>query len=113
MVRHRSTATETEEPEKIILPTNQNSEQLLKIRHTTAHVMAMAVQQTFPEVQVTIGPWIDNGFYYDFFNPNEAFSEDDLKNIKKAMDKIIKKKYPLVRASLRSGGAPWFAPLVA
>ena len=43
------------------LPTNEGSEELLKIRHTSAHVMAMAVQKLFPETQVTIGPWIDNG----------------------------------------------------
>lgn len=47
------------------LPTNESDIDLLKLRHTSAHVMAMAVQQTFPEAQVTIGPWIDNGFYYD------------------------------------------------
>lgn len=43
------------------LPTNEGSQELLKIRHTSAHVMAMAVQNLFPETQVTIGPWIDNG----------------------------------------------------
>lgn len=80
------------------LPTNEESDQLLRIRHTSAHVMAMAVQEEFPGVQVTIGPWIENGFYYDFFHPNgDAFSDGDLKKIKKRMDKIIKKKLPLVR----------------
>lgn len=43
------------------LPTNEGSPELLKIRHTSAHVMAMAVQKLFPGTQVTIGPWIDNG----------------------------------------------------
>lgn len=43
------------------LPTNESSPELLKIRHTSAHVMAMAVQKLFPGTQVTIGPWIDNG----------------------------------------------------
>lgn len=43
------------------LPTNESSPELLKIRHTSAHVMAMAVQTLFPGTQVTIGPWIDNG----------------------------------------------------
>lgn len=80
------------------LPTNEDSERLLRIRHTSAHVMAMAVQRLFPEVQVTIGPWIDNGFYYDFKNPDEGgFTESDLKAIKKEMDRIIKKKLPLIR----------------
>jgi len=58
--------------------------------------MAMAVQRAFPGVQVTTGPWIDNGFYYDFYNPKSQFSDDDLVTIKKEMDKIIKKNYPLV-----------------
>jgi threonyl-tRNA synthetase len=44
------------------LPTNDNSPNLLRIRHSTAHVMAMAVQRLFPKVKVTIGPWIDNGY---------------------------------------------------
>lgn len=43
------------------LPTNDNSPNLLKTRHTTAHIMAMAVQKLYPEAQVTIGPWIDQG----------------------------------------------------
>lgn len=44
------------------LPSNENSPNLLRIRHSTAHVMAMAVQRLFPKVKVTIGPWIDNGY---------------------------------------------------
>ena len=43
------------------LPTNDNSPELLRIRHTSAHVMAMAVQKLFPEAQVTIGPWVESG----------------------------------------------------
>jgi threonyl-tRNA synthetase len=58
--------------------------------------MAMAVQKLFPKVQVTIGPWIENGFYYDFDNP-EPFSDKDLKAIQKEMVKIINRKLPLVR----------------
>ncbi|HEY9884278.1 MAG TPA: threonine--tRNA ligase, partial [Thermosynechococcaceae cyanobacterium] len=74
--------------EKIHLPRTSESEALKKIRHTTSHVMAMAVQKLFPKAQVTIGPWIDNGFYYDFDSP-EPFTEKDLKAIKKEMVKII------------------------
>jgi len=55
----------------------------------------MATQRLFPDVQVTIGPWIDNGFYYDF-DAKEAFSDADLKKIKKEMQKIIRKKLPIV-----------------
>lgn len=78
------------------LPTNESSKSLLKVRHTAAHVMAMAVQKLFPKAQVTIGPWIENGFYYDFDTP-EPFTERDLKRIKKEMIKIIKMKLPLGR----------------
>ncbi|AHJ30721.1 Threonyl-tRNA synthetase [Nodularia spumigena CCY9414] len=58
--------------------------------------MAMAVQKLFPKAQVTIGPWIENGFYYDFDSP-EPFSENDLKAIKKEMVKIINRKLPVIR----------------
>ena len=84
------------ESEKIHLPKTSESEDLKKIRHTTSHVMAMAVQKLFPNAQVTIGPWIENGFYYDFDNP-ESFTEKDLKTIKKEMIKIINRKLPVKR----------------
>jgi len=85
-----------EQPEKIHLPRTSESETLKKIRHTTSHVMAMAVQKLFPKAQVTIGPWIENGFYYDFDTP-EPFTETDLKAIKKEMVKIIKRDLPVIR----------------
>jgi threonyl-tRNA synthetase len=62
-----------------------------KIRHTCAHVMAQAVQELWPDVKVTIGPAIDNGFYYDF-DKKEPFSDDDLKAIQKKMAGIIQRK---------------------
>ena len=85
-----------EQPDKIHLPRTSESESLKKIRHTASHVMAMAVQKLFPEAQVTIGPWIENGFYYDFDKP-EPFTEQDLKAIKKEMIKIINRKLPVIR----------------
>lgn len=78
------------------LPKTSESEQLLRIRHSMSHVMAMAVQRLFPKAQVTIGPWTENGFYYDFDNP-DPFTEADLKAIKKEMIKLINKKLPLER----------------
>ena len=84
------------QPEKIYLPRTSESEALQKIRHTTSHVMAMAVQKLFPKAQVTIGPWIENGFYYDFDSP-DPFTEKDLKAIKKEMIKIINRKLPVSR----------------
>jgi threonyl-tRNA synthetase len=80
----------------ISLPKTSQSETLKKIRHTTSHVMAMAVQKLFPKAQVTIGPWIENGFYYDFDSP-DAFSDKDLKAIRKEMIKIINRKLPVTR----------------
>lgn len=80
----------------VVLPKTSESEQLLKIRHSMSHVMAMAVQKLFPNAQVTIGPWTETGFYYDFDNP-EPFTEDDLKAIKREMGKIIGRKLPLER----------------
>ncbi|CAL9049795.1 unnamed protein product [Musa banksii] len=81
--------------QRIVLPTNESSEKLLRIRHTCAHVMAMAVQRLFPGSKVTIGPWIDNGFYYDF--DMEPLTDKDLKRIKKEMDRIINRNLPLIR----------------
>jgi threonyl-tRNA synthetase len=81
---------------KIHLPRTSESDSLKKIRHTTSHVMAMAVQKLFPKAQVTIGPWIENGFYYDFDNP-DPFTEKDLKAIKKEMARIINRKLPVIR----------------
>ncbi|OMO94365.1 hypothetical protein CCACVL1_06040 [Corchorus capsularis] len=86
---------EQDEAGIVVLPTNESSEKLLRIRHTCAHVMAMAVQKLYPEAKVTIGPWIDNGFYYDF--DMEPLTDKDLKRIKKEMDRIIKRNLPLVR----------------
>jgi len=76
------------------LPTNETNPRLLRIRHTCAHVMAMAVQRIFPEAKVTIGPWIDNGFYYDF-DISHPFSPQDLERIKQVMDEIILADLPL------------------
>ncbi len=91
------TATRTAEPAATVhLPKTSESEQLLRIRHSMSHVMAMAVQRLFPKAQVTIGPWTENGFYYDFDNP-DPFTEADLKAIKKEMIKLINKKLPLER----------------
>ncbi|MFM7786946.1 MAG: threonine--tRNA ligase, partial [Microcystis panniformis] len=79
----------------IKLPKTSESDHLKRIRHTTSHVMAMAVQKLFPKAQVTIGPWTETGFYYDFDVP-EPFTDKDLKDIKKEMVKIINKKLPVI-----------------
>ena len=68
--------------------TSKNAEGLETIRHDTAHILAMAVQELFPGTQVTIGPVIENGFYYDFAR-KEPFTEDDLKSIEVKMKEIV------------------------
>ncbi len=80
----------------IVLPKTSESPQLLRIRHSMSHVLAMAVQKLFPRAQVTIGPWTESGFYYDFDNP-EPFTDADLKAIQKEMGKIIARRLPLER----------------
>ena len=88
--------SESADQPKISLPKTSESDTLHRIRHTTSHVMAMAVQKLFPGAQVTIGPATDYGFYYDFDVP-DPFETSDLKKIKKEMIKIIKKGLPVVR----------------
>jgi threonyl-tRNA synthetase len=89
--------TVSENSENLVqLPRTSESESLKKIRHTSSHVMAMAVQKLFPKAQVTIGPWTETGFYYDFDLP-EPLTEADLKAIKKEMVKIINQKLPVIR----------------
>ncbi len=68
--------------------TSKDKEGLDVIRHDAAHIMAMAVQELFPGTQVTIGPVIENGFFYDFAR-KEPFTKDDLKKIEKKMSEII------------------------
>jgi len=68
--------------------TSKNDEGLETIRHDTAHILAMAVQELFPGTQVTIGPVIENGFYYDFAR-KESFTEEDLKRIEDKMREIV------------------------
>ena len=87
-------AESAQQPIKLLR--TSESESLKKIRHTASHIMAMAVQKLFPQAQVTIGPWTENGFYYDFDSP-EPFTEKDLKKIRKEMIKIINRKLPVVR----------------
>ena len=69
------------------------------IRHSSAHLMAQAVKQLFPDVQVTIGPTVENGFYYDFASPR-PFTPDDLQAIDARMQELIKQDIPVERSTL-------------
>jgi threonyl-tRNA synthetase len=96
MVNQVTAIASQDETPPIKLPHTSESDKLKRIRHTTSHVLAMAVQKLFPKAQVTIGPWTENGFYYDFDSP-DPFTEQDLKVIKKEMIKIINQKLPVLR----------------
>jgi threonyl-tRNA synthetase len=85
-----------EDDAKIELVTAKDPEGLELIRHDAAHVLAEAVQELYPGTQVTIGPVIENGFYYDFFR-DEPFSEDDFAAIEKKMAHIINRNDKFVR----------------
>ena len=76
--------------------TSKDKEGLETIRHDTAHITAMAVQELFPGTQVTIGPIIENGFYYDF-SRKEPFTEDDLNKIENKMKEIVDRDVPTTR----------------
>jgi threonyl-tRNA synthetase len=76
--------------------TSKDKEGLETIRHDTAHITAMAVQELFPGTQVTIGPIIENGFYYDF-SRKDPFTEEDLNKIENKMKEIIDRDVPTTR----------------
>jgi len=84
---------------KIEIVTPKSEAGLDTIRHSTAHLMAMAVQELFPGTQVTIGPVIENGFFYDF-GTDRPFTDEDLRNIEAKMTEIVKRDLPVRREVL-------------
>ncbi|TFW10500.1 threonine--tRNA ligase [Oxalobacteraceae bacterium OM1] len=84
---------------ELAIVTDKDPEGLDVIRHSTAHLLAYAVKELFPEAQVTIGPVIDNGFYYDF-SYKRPFTPDDLQAIEKKMAELAKKDEPVTRKVL-------------
>ena len=78
---------------------NDNPTELETIRHSCAHLMAQAVQELFPGTQVTIGPVIEDGFFYDF-SRKEAFVPEDLEKIEKRMKELAAKDTPIVRSEI-------------
>ena len=84
------------EDSELAIITAKSDEALELIRHDTAHVMAQAVQELFPGTQVTIGPAIEDGFYYDFAR-EEAFSLQDLEKIEERMREIVGRDLPITR----------------
>ncbi len=81
---------------EVAIVTDKDDEGLEIIRHSTAHLLAMAVKELFPEAQVTIGPTIEDGFYYDFAY-ERAFTPEDLQAIEKKMAELAKQDFPITR----------------
>ncbi|MFK7958385.1 MAG: threonine--tRNA ligase [Lysobacterales bacterium] len=87
------------EDAQLAIVTARDDEGLEVIRHSSAHLLAQAVKRLYPEAQVTIGPVITDGFYYDFSFP-DGFSEEDLERIEKEMAKIVKEQLPVERQEM-------------
>ena len=83
----------------VLIVTDKDPEGLEIIRHSTSHLMAQAVKELYPQAQITIGPVIENGFYYDFSLPKHLTNED-LPLIEKKMDEIVKRDLPIVREEM-------------
>src|ERR1700756_1826398 len=88
----------------LAIVTDKDPEGLDIIRHSAAHLLAYAVKDLYPEAQVTIGPVIDNGFYYDFAY-NRPFTPEDLEKIEKRMQELSKKDEPVSRRVVTRGEA--------
>lgn len=91
----------------LAIVTSRDDEGLHLIRHSTAHLMAQAVKQLYPGVQVTIGPVIEDGFYYDFAF-ERTFTPDDLTAIEKRMAELAKETFPIVRSEVARNDAVKF-----
>ena len=103
----RDITREIETDAKISIITGRDEDGLEIIRHDTAHIMAEAVQELYPETQVTIGPSIENGFYYDFAR-EKPFSTDDLEKIEAKMAEIVKRDEPIIRKVMKRDEAVEF-----
>ncbi|MFO0459264.1 MAG: TGS domain-containing protein, partial [Burkholderiales bacterium] len=90
------TSYRIERDARLAIVTDKDSDGLDVIRHSTAHLLAYAVKELFPDAQVTIGPVIDNGFYYDF-SYKRPFTPEDLAAIEAKMAELAKKDEPVVR----------------
>ncbi len=90
------TSFRVEQDAEVAIITDKSPEGIEIIRHSTAHLLAQAVKELFPEAQVTIGPVIENGFYYDFAF-KRGFTAEDLAKIEQRMHEIAKRDYPVSR----------------
>lgn len=111
-VRVNGTTTDLTAPittdASVSIITTKDADSLDILRHTAAHVLAHAVKNLYPQAQVTIGPAVENGFYYDFFGI--VLKEDDLPKIETEMAKIIAADYPIIRSEMpRKEAVAFFA----
>ncbi|MPV70353.1 threonine--tRNA ligase [Burkholderia sp. BE17] len=105
------TSTVIDRDASLAIVTDKDADGLDIIRHSTAHLLAYAVKELYPDAQVTIGPVIDNGFYYDF-SYNRPFTPEDLEKIEKRMQEIVKKDEPVTRRVVsRDEAAGYFRSL--
>lgn len=93
-----------EDDADLAIITERDAEGLDIIRHSASHLLAQAVKQLYPDAQVTIGPVIDNGFYYDFSYP-EGFTPDDLEKIEKRMEELVKQDIQVFREEVTRDAA--------
>ena len=98
---------EITEDANVSIITNRDDEALEIIRHDAAHILAEAVKELWPETQVTIGPAIENGFYYDFAR-EEPFTPEDLEKIEKRMRQIVERNEEIVRTEMPRDEAVYF-----
>jgi len=106
--QERDLSAKIDKDAKVSIITRKNGEALELIRHDAAHVMAEAVQELFPGTQVTIGPAIENGFYYDFAR-DTPFTPDDLAKIEAKMKEIVAANRPFTRTEMpREDAIRWF-----
>ncbi len=99
-------STPLENSGKLALITQNAPEALAILRHSCAHLMAQAVKELYgADVQVTIGPSIDNGFYYDFFSDKKTFVPEDFADIEKKMAELVKADLPITREEMTSAEA--------
>ena len=89
---------------EVAIVTGNDQEGVEVIRHSTAHLMAQAVKELFPEAQVTIGPVIEDGFYYDF-RYDRAFTPDDLEKIEKRMEDLAQEDFTIERSVMERDDA--------
>src|SRR5438445_10712901 len=92
---------------ELAIVTERDEEGVQILRHSTAHLLAYAVKELFPDAQVTIGPVIENGFYYDF-SFKRPFTPEDLAAIEKRMAELAKKDLPVTREEWKRDDAVKF-----